>query len=430
MSKLISISLSPNTEKDDISLAFKSLFRFWKWKRGKEINLLEENFRKYLKIKSAFSFNSGRSALMAILNSLGLEKDNEILLQVPTCNAVVNPILWSGLKPVYVDCSEDTFNIDIADLKKKINKNSKAIIIQHTFGLPVDIDKILKICKKNNLILIEDCAHSLGASYNGKKVGTFGDVSFFSFSRDKVISSVYGGMAITNDSKLAEKIKYFQKQIGLPSNFWIFQQLLHPVLMNKIIMPTYNFFGKYFLVIMQNINLLSKAVHWKEKIGEKPEYIPKAMPNILAILAVHQLKKLDRFNKHRQEIAEIYYESFKEKRDIKKKNKKDKFSSFFEKGSFEMPLKNQGQIYLRFTIKHPRAWRIIKKSWQNNILIGDWYNSIIASRGTKLNKMKYISKSCPNAEKLIYQMFNLPTHINITKQEAKEVAEFIKSLKV
>ncbi|MBI2038635.1 MAG: DegT/DnrJ/EryC1/StrS family aminotransferase, partial [Candidatus Nealsonbacteria bacterium] len=117
---------------------------------------------------------------------------------------------------------------------------------------------------------IEDCANALGATYKGKRVGTFGKAAFFSFSRDKVISCVYGGMAITNDPALAEKLGGFQERSGYPSLFWIIQQLLHPVLMNWIVLPTYAVFGKYLLIFFQWLHILSKAVHWKEKRGLKP----------------------------------------------------------------------------------------------------------------------------------------------------------------
>lgn len=268
--KPISISLSPNTERDDISLALKLIFQFWKWKKGKAIEKLEKQFREYLGVKYAFSFNSGRSALMAILQSLDLESKSEVLLQAFTCNAAVNPILWSGLKPIYIDCDENNFNIDIKDLRRKITKNSKVLMIQHTFGRPVEMDEIIEICQENNLILIEDCAHSLGAEYlplgqkfgaEGKpqvqkkidvgvkkKTGTLGKAGFFSFGRDKVISTVYGGIAVTNDEIVAKKLREFQKKIGRPSNFWTFQQLLHPVLMNYLLLPFYSFFslGKFF----------------------------------------------------------------------------------------------------------------------------------------------------------------------------------------
>jgi len=422
MIKPISISLSPNTEPDDTKLAFKLLFQPWKWKKGENIELLEKQFKKYLGVKYTFFFNSGRSALMAILNSLGLEKVEEdksssspfadaretaeVLLQAFTCNAAVNPIIWSGFKPIFVDCNEKTFNIDIEDLKRKITPKSKVVMVQHTFGLPADIDEILEICQQNNLILIEDCAHSLGAAYKGKKVGTFSKAAFFSFSRDKVISSVYGGIAVTNDEFLAEKLKKYLMEVRLPSNFWIFQQLLHPVLMNWLILPTYSIFGKYLLILFQWLQILSKAVHWKEKRGLRPGYFPKQLPNALAILALDQFKKLEKFNKHRKEIADFYREELKA-------------------SSFGLPLASE-QIYLRFTVKHHKAHEIIKKSWQNNLLIGDWYTTAIAPHDTKLDKMEYKVGSCPKAEKLARETLNLPTHINISEKEAKMIVNFLK----
>ena len=402
----ISISLSPNTEKDDIWLAFKlAFFQPWKWRQGGAMNQLEEEFKKYLGIKYAFAFNSGRSCLIAILKSLDLNSQDEVLAQAFTCNAAINPIIWSGLKPVYVDCNEDTFNIDSDDLRKKITLKSKVVIVQHTFGIPAEV------IKENDLILIEDCAHALGAEINGQKVGTLGNAAFFSFSRDKIISSVYGGMVVTNDDNLAQKIKEFQKELKLPSKYWIFQQLLHPILMNFLILPTYRILGKYLLVLFQKTHLLSKAVHWKEKQAQRPEYFPKLMPNALALLALNQFKKIEDFNYHRRKITDFYLTNLRN-------------SSF----RFAKIPKNLKAVFLRFPVKHPQAQSIIKKAWKKNLLIGDWYTSPIAPDDTNLDKMGYQIGSCPKAERLARETFNLPTHINIKKDQADKVVRELKMI--
>src|SRR3989338_8979932 len=213
---MIHISLSPNLQNDDVITAVRRIFLFWEWKKKKYIKELKREFCRYFGVKKTYLFNSGRSALFIFLKSLNLKADDEIILQSFTCNAVVNPILWAGAKPIYTDIDE-TFNINTKELEKHINKNTKAIVVQNTFGIPAQIDKILSIAKEHSLLVIEDCAHSLGATYKEKKVGTFGDVAFFSFGRDKVISSVYGGALIINNKILEDNILEEYKNIQRPS---------------------------------------------------------------------------------------------------------------------------------------------------------------------------------------------------------------------
>jgi dTDP-4-amino-4,6-dideoxygalactose transaminase len=414
-SKPIFISLSPNVEKDDLLLALRLLFSPWRWKKGEVIDLLEKKFRKYLGVKHAFSFNSGRSSFLAILKALNLKKGDEVLLQAFTCNAATNPILALGLRPVYVDIEKETLNIDPEDLKRKISQKSKVVLVQHTFGLPAKMDEILEICKKYNLILIEDCAHSLGATYNGKKIGTFGKAAFFSFGRDKIISSVYGGIAMTNDSVLAERIKKFWDNCPYPSNFWILQQLLHPILTEYFIKPLYRFFGagKYFLIFLQKIKILSKGVAKQEKKGRLPKYIPQKMPNSLAALALNQFKKLERFNAHRKRIAEIYDQELQEL-------------------NLRFPQKQEGRIYMRYSLllKGRNTDEILKELGKKKIFLDDgWRKTPIVPPDTDQKKMQYQFGTCKNAEFVAKCILNLPTHINISEKEAKLIVKSLKSVK-
>jgi dTDP-4-amino-4,6-dideoxygalactose transaminase len=411
--KPISISLSPNVEKDDVHLALHFIIRPWLWQRGKAKKELEEQFSRHLGVSHSFAFNSGRSSFFALLKALDLDKGSEVILQAFTCNAVPNPILWAGLEPVYVDCNKDDFNMDVADLASKITEKTKVVVLQYTFGLPANIEAVQKICKEKKLILVEDCAHALGAEYHGKKVGTFGDAAFFSFSRDKVISSVYGGMAVVNNAHVAKKVVALQHQFGEPSNFWIFQQLLHPILLYYIILPVYAFFdlGKVMLVASQLLHLLSKAVSWEEKQGKQPDYFPKALPNALAMLAFHQFNKLGKFNARRKTLAEWYYHELKDTK-------------------FELPkqFSERKNIFLRFAVQHPKAHDIIYEAWsKQNILIGDWYTTVIAPFDTNMKEMKYKSGSCKNAEWLAKRTLNLPTHINISERDAKRIITFLKT---
>ena len=403
----ISISLSPNVQEDDIRLAILVKKDKSKWQSGPEIFELQDEFKKYLGVRHAYSFNSGRSSLMAILNALELPKGSGVLLQALTCNAAVNPIRWAGCEPVFVDCDQN-YNLSVQDLKKKISPFCRAVMVQHTFGLPADIEEIKKICDENSLILIEDCAHSLGATYGGKPVGTFGKAAFFSLSRDKVISCVYGGIAVTDDDDLAQKILKFQQECGYPDNDWTKQQLTHPILMEKMVLPYYALGGKFLLRCFQWSHVLSKAIHWKEKRGLVPDYFPKRLPNALAILALNQFMKLDKFNSYRQKIAHLYFEALKD-------------------SMFALPPTPVGrdQIFLRFTLRHDNAALIIKKAWTQNLLLGDWYRTPVDPFDTLPETVGYKKGSCTNAEALAGKMINLPTHINISDIQAKEICDFL-----
>jgi len=409
--KPIFTSLSPNVEKDDLKLALSFLFSPRKWQKGSSLGALEAYLKGFLGAKHSFIFNSGRTGFLAILRGLNLEAGSEVLIQGFTCNALVNPLLWSGLKPIFVDISEATLNLDPSDLERKIGPKSRAVIVQHTFGLPADLERITSICQKNNLILIEDCAHSLGATYQGKKIGTFGKASFFSFGRDKIISSVYGGAVATNDDSLAEKIKKFQDELDFPPNFWIVQQLLHPLLINFFIAPLYYFgdLGKLCLIALQKIGVLSKAVSEKEKRGERPSYLPKKMPNALAALALNQLKKLEKFVAHQKEIAAFY------KKNLPK--------------NFVLPREQEGRVYLRYAVlcQNKETNKILEGGRKERIFLDDgWRKTVIVPPDTNQEKMGYRPGSCPISEEAAKNILNLPTHINLTEPMAKRIIELIK----
>lgn len=399
--KVISCALSPNTEKDDVRLAWNTLFNPGVWREGEAIGRVEGWFRDYFFVSSAASFNSGRSALFAILKAFDLGEGDEVLVQAFTCVAVPDAVLWTGAKPVFVDIDE-TLNIDPDQIEKNITPKTKAIIVQHTFGIPAHMDTMRKIASRHNLILIEDCAHSLGAHYKGKKVGTLGDAAFFSFGRDKVISSVWGGAAIINPKFKVQnsKLKDYQENLPMQTNFWIFQQLLHPVVFSIILRLYDVVIGKVLLVLLQRLRLLSVPVYPIEKTGGRPDDFPATLPNALAILAFHQLQKLDRFNRQRQEIARLYEEKLEGKH-----------------------ASHSGAIYLRFPLIVKDAEGARKRARSTGILLGNWYHNTIDPAGVDFFRIGYHLGSCPNAEKAARHIINLPTRI--TADEARKVLEVV-----
>jgi perosamine synthetase len=404
-------SLSPNAEIDDVLLAAKLLFMPWKWQKGSSLNKLQHEFQKIIPVENVFFFESGRTCLYLLLRALDIKENDEVLLQAYTCVAVPEPILWVKAKPVYVDCDEESLGMSPVDLEQKITPKSKVLIIQHTFGNPAgEMEKLLKIAKKHHLFVIEDCAHALGSSYKDQKTGTFADASFFSFGRDKVISSVFGGTLTVKNSELASKIAIFHEKCEPISKRWIFQQLLHPIL-TGIAKASYDIYlGKIILALSKRLRLISKAVYPEERKGLKPPFLLHQLPNALACLAVHQLQKLDPFNTHRAKIAQFYEQNL-------------------DGLSIRLPKKTRASkpAWLRYTIQTEKAAELLKAAAREKIYLGDWYTTSIAPKGVDYEKIRYNPKSCPVAEKLARQSVNLPTDIHINKTKALRIIHFLKS---
>lgn|SRR3989344_1463063 len=411
MLKTISISHSPNAQKDDILLALKILFSPISWFNFRETEKLEREFASYFgKDYKALAVNSARSAEYLILKSQNIGQGDEVIVQGFTCVAVPNSVLWNSANPVYVDI-DNTFNIEATDLKRKITKKTKAVIIQHSFGIPANITKIKNAVANKKILIIEDCALSLGAKYNGKKVGTLGDISFFSFGRDKVISGVFGGMILVKDRKLYERIKEIRDDLDYPSWRWVFQQLMHPLVLS-LVLPLYNFgykkvtLGKIILFLFQKFRFITKSIYEEEKYARKPSVFPKKLPGGLATLAFNQIKKLDEFNIHRKKISELYFRILKDKRVI-------------------LPPKISGAIWMRFPILTKKATDIFNYAKSKGILLGDWYRSPIMPV-KNYNLVKFNPNSCPTSAKYSQMIINLPTYPNLSKNDARFIVKTIK----
>lgn len=400
----IAISLSPNTEREDILQAMKLLVSPWVNYGNSYIKNLEQWFRKYFGASYAVSFISGRAAFLAILKSLEIGAGSEVIIQAFTCAVVPDMIIAVGARPVFVDIDK-SMNIDPHDLENKITNKTKAIVIQHTFGIPADLKKILDIAKKRKIFVIEDCAHTIGGKYKEKKLGTFGKASFFSFGRDKAFSSVFGGMAVTNDEKLGKKIRNFQKNLKEPFLFWTWRQILHPVAFS-LILPLYNLYiGKIILIILQKLKLLSFPVSKKEKEGRIDTSFIKKNSNMLAYLALYQLKRLNRFNKNREEIGKIYINNLNEQNCL-------------------IPYDNSA-FFLRFPVLTEKRDIILKTFREKGVYLGKWYSNVIDPEGIILNNFFYERESCPNAEFIAKRILNLPTYPTFKKEDAKKIVSLL-----
>ena len=179
----------------------------------------EEEFKKYKQSRYSLSLNSCTAALHLSLRVLNIKEDDEVITTPLTFCSTINSILLVGAKPVLVDINPFTLNIDEKKIEQKISKKTKAIILVHFSGLPCNIVPILKLTKKYNIKIIEDCAHAIESKYFGKHVGNFGETGCFSFYATKNLTTGEGGMLVTNKKKITSKIRVMRLH-GLSKDAW------------------------------------------------------------------------------------------------------------------------------------------------------------------------------------------------------------------
>jgi len=237
----------------------------WISSRGLFINEFERSFAKYIGIEYATGVCNGTVAIHLALVALGIGEDDEVIVPTLTYIASANPIVQVGAKPIFVDSNIETWQMSPEDIESKITSKTKAIMVVHLYGYSCDMDKIMELAIKYNLLVIEDCAEAIGTRYKGRHAGTFGDVATFSFFGNKTITCGEGGMVVTKDATVHDRLVHFKGQ-GL---------------------------AKY-------------REYWHDTIG-----FNYRMTNIQAAIGLAQLEQVEIFLAKKQQIANWYCENLK-----------------------------------------------------------------------------------------------------------------------
>lgn len=402
MSDTIAISLSPNTNSRDLMVAIRSLVTPHRWNSSIKNEEIETILTQRLN-RPAQLTSSGRSALYYILCAYQLGRGDEVIIQAFTCLAVAAAVQWTGATPVYTDIDPRSYNLDPTNVERAITSRTKAIIVQHTFGIPADLTALTALAQKHNLILIEDLAHAFGGTYQGKPLGTYGDAAILSFGRDKTISSVFGGAIITANETIMQRVRQQQEVLPLPPMWWNIQQLLHPLIMS-IVIPTYFFMslGKIMLIAAQKLKLLSFAVSPEEKNGQMPPFIKWRFSPALTPLLRAQLDRFDEITTHRHLLTQKY------------------------QSHFNHPSTETLTPWLRFPLRVPNKQQVLRQAQRLHMLLGDWYTTPVAPVAINATPIThYQPGSCPQAEEAGNEVINLPTHPKLTIADAERIIAFV-----
>jgi dTDP-4-amino-4,6-dideoxygalactose transaminase len=212
----------------DIHEAMERVLKSGRFVLREEVRKFEEEFSTYIGTKYGIGVNSGSDALYLALQALGIGKGDEVITVSHTFVSTVDAIVRNGAKPVFVDIDADTYCIDVTKIEERITKRTRALLPVHLYGHPADMEPIMDIAKRHRLFVIEDACQAHGAEYQGKKVGSLGDIGCFSFYPVKNLGAYGdGGMVVTNDQALATRLrmlgncgqsrKYYHDFVGINS---------------------------------------------------------------------------------------------------------------------------------------------------------------------------------------------------------------------
>jgi len=371
-SKLIPVN-RPKVFPSDIKNVVKALKENWISGDGPYVKKFESNFAKLHNRKYAIAVSNGTAALEVALKSLNLKKGSEVIIPAFSIISTALCVIKNNLKPILVDVDLGTWNMSPEQIIKKINKKTKAIIITHIYGFPVDMKKILDIAKKKNIFIIEDAAEMIGQRYKNKLCGSFGDVSTFSFYANKHITTGEGGMILTNDKHIFEKSKSLRNLC----------------------------FG-----------------NGKDRFNHEDIGWNYRLSSLQAAMGISQLKKISYLVKRKREIGKLYYNRLKNNKYIQIQNISSKYAKniYWVFGVLIKPNK-------RFN-RDSIAKKLLKKNIQTRNFFYPMHKQKI------LKKLKIFKKNLkfPNSEFLSKNGLYLPSGLGITNKEISYACKVLNSI--
>lgn len=348
---------------------------------GPMVKDFEESVANYVGAKYAVAVTNGTAALHIAMLAAGIAEGDEVLVTPMTFAASANCILYCNAKPVFVDIEEDTGNIDVNKIEEKITSKTRAIIAVDFTGHAVDIDSIMDIARKYNLLVIEDGAHSLGSEYKGEKVGTKADMTTFSFHPVKPITTGEGGMVVTNSEELYKRLSLYRTH-GITREYDILEAKFEEAFYYEQQLLGFNY----------------------------------RIPDINCALGLSQMKKIDKFIRRRRKLVDMYNEFLKDLDEIEipteKKYSKSGCHIYVIKLNLDKIKKSRNQVFRELRAEN----------------IGVNVHYIPVYHHPYYRNLGYSKTLCENTEKFYERIITLPLYPDMTIEDIQSVVMALKKV--
>jgi perosamine synthetase len=370
----------------------------------------EIRFARFIGRKHAFGFWKGRVALYAILRGLGIGKGDEVLVPGYSCVMNINPILYVGAVPVYVDIEPNTFNINPDLIESAITPRTRVLIAQHTYGYPCDMDRIRTIADKHGLTVIEDCCLCLGSTWRGRMAGTFGKAAYFSSQWNKPYTTGLGGLLVTDDDALAERISRIQSAEGVePSFVNVFMLAAQLAVYRSLIYPRTTALAQTLFRALTKKGLVVGSSSTAEfSPAMAPDFF-KRMSCVQSISGQNQLDKLPSNIEHRRTTAALYDKLLADKG--------------WRPRTFDTQSMNP--VMVRYPVRIREKDQALAEAASAGVELGSWFECPLHPHETPLEAYGYKPGSCPQAELASSQTVNLPLHPRAGQSTARRSVDFI-----
>ena len=359
-----------------------------------------------------YTYYRGRVALYALLKALEIGTGDGVLTQAFTCVAVPEGIMAAGAKPVWVDIKTDGYNMDPDDLERKLTPQTRAIVVQHTYGIPAEMDRILAIAERRGIPVIEDCCHTLASTYDGKLVGSFGVGSFYSFEWGKPIVAGIGGAAVVNDTQLRAKVEAHYADYHLPPTGnqikLQLQYLAHRILYRPVL---------YWPVrwLFHTLGALGAAESNYNPIqgGQVAEDFSMRMIPPLQQRLARKLGELDAITAHSRQTVARY------RREIR------------SNGVSHPVVPSKGDaVFARYPLIVRDKPALLAAARRANVELAEWYTTPVHPlSGNELSLVHYEAGSCLNAEARCREVVTLPTHRTVGKRDIDRAVKFLSEVR-
>ena len=366
---------------------------------------LEETWRRRFGGEDAVAFPSARTGLYALLRSLGVGQGDEVIITGFTCTAVPVPVIQCGAVPVYADIDPRTYGMDPPSVERLIGPKTRAVVVQHTFGIPAAVTELVSLARSRGIYVIEDACLALGSRLNGKLLGSFGDATIFSFELSKTISAGWGGMVQANIPELGESLRSIRQKRGLLGRKTAALRLEQGGLSRFFYHPSAPRIGKYFLAGLFKLGIFQYSTCPEELEGRLPSEAFASPADATWRVISNQLERLDQILDHSRDIAGRYREVLQ---------------------GYGWPVGDaaggeETVRLIRFPLLVKNRDRMTQHFSQAGIELGRWFDHPISPEPENPEVFHYPPTGCPVAEKVSRHIVNLPLHSRLSSADIDRV---------